>query len=98
MSVEHWCNDNHRRKPKYSEESCSTTTNSMRTGLGLNPGLRDERLATDRPNYGTANKGEVSSCVIGVGNNPLKRLCNFYQTARRHMKRQQTVRSSDLKV
>jgi hypothetical protein len=42
------------------------TTNSTLTGLGSNPGLRDERPATDRLSHGTAERNQQSVSHIAV--------------------------------
>jgi len=51
MTMEHYWNDNGKRKPKYLEKTCPGvklfTKNPTQTDLGSNPALCAENLTTD---------------------------------------------------
>ena len=62
MNMQYFGNDADRGRPKYSETNLSST-NVTWTDLGSNPGLRCERLATNRQGIGTVLKHELYSII-----------------------------------
>jgi hypothetical protein len=58
-------NENWQVKPKYSEKTCPSATlstiNPIWPDMGLNPGRRDGKPATNRLSYGTARMGGQKS-------------------------------------
>ena len=57
MSMRHWWHDTDRAKPKYGQNNlsqCHFTTNFTIDDVGLKPGLRGDRKATNRVNHSKA--------------------------------------------
>ena len=88
MSMQHSWNDSDKRKPTYSHKACAsanlTTQNPTRTGLGLNPGICNDRPVPFAPQNTNTNLTPRSRVLPQKLTCPklLKKFLTFYGTRR----------------